>query len=308
MTMPSRPSKPYCREVQAPFLPVDVMNVILDENRAAVRFLTPIDKEMGWNLPVAPSEELLSTARLAAPFVTLENARKVYLIRGVRCVVYAEIVLDKREPEYQRFWTPGSHIVFYFDPSRGLRVDPRGALTYFTMRNTAELIRHTGGVWCFDLWVRNPVDPISACNRSITTAPSTLLITNIEDLGEKQTADYVMQGGRSKWLSLAYRLTPEAETVAPDETVWFRFEVLDGKTGELASDVTWDGWQIEAVDGYAPRRRFAVERGIGKFRVKALGLLAGETLRVKVRKRWDSSVAESSVLLSRKMNTIIKYK
>ena len=283
----------YFRHITTDFLPIEGMNIAIDENRAALRFLQSFDRsELPSRLICSENSQLLTTAKLGTPQFQPEKTEAFYEIEGRCWVVTNEIILDKTLPEYQRIWTPGVHFVFYLDASRRLKINPKGALSNVTQRNTAELIRHMGGVWCFDLWVRNPETPLTECARSITTAPSTLFITNVEDLGVVQSAEYVMQGGRSQWLSLGYKLTPDDEVVPPDGTMYYTLEILDGKTRELATDVSWDGWRIDAVDGYAPHKRVEVTNGLGRFRVMALGLLSGETMRVKVGHRFNTSLVE----------------
>ena len=286
----------YFRHITADSLPIEGVNIAIDENRAALRFLQSFDRsELPSRLTRSETSQLLTTETLGCPHFQSEKTAFFYEIEGRCWVVTNEIILDKTLPEYQRIWTPGVHFAFYLDPSRGLKINPVGAMASVSRRNTAELIRHMGGVWCFDLWVRNPEAPLTECARSITTAPTTLFITNVEDLGERQTVEYVMQGGRSKWLSLAYRLTPDKEVVSPNGSLYYTFEILDGKTGELATDVSWDGWRIEAVDGYAPHKRVEVINGTGRFRVMALGLQVGETMRVKVGHRFNPSLVEAVV-------------
>lgn len=292
----------YFRHIKAQSLPVEAMSIAIDENRAVLRFLTELRGQLEFQQDELPKGisagnpvSLLETGKLGASYVSPEKRNTFYEINGHRWVVFAEAVLDKREQEFARIWTPGVHIVFYYDPARGLKIDVKGALAGASRRNTAELIRYKGGVWCFDLWVRTPSAPLTECSRSITTAPGTLLFTNLTDLGLEQTADYVMQGARSKWLTLDYRLTPESPTVAPDGVMHYTFEVLDGKTKEVAKDVSWDGWRIEAVDGYAPHKRICVKNGVGRFRVVALGIESGESMRVKVANRFDPSIAECTV-------------
>ena len=286
----------YFRHIQAKRLPVEVISLALDENRAVLRFLTRlIAEDNNIERQLGDVEELIGTQQLATPFVSVTEAKVTYLINGQKYVIFAEAILDRRVDEYARLWVPGTHFEFHLDPARGLKIDPKGALSGPTRRNTAELIRYMGGLWVFGLWVRNPDTPVDMCSRSVTTAPGTILLTNLKDLGEPQTADFVMAGGRSKWLTLNYRLTADADSVAPDGIMDYTFEVLDGKTGEVASDISWDGWRIDAVDGYAPRRRIEVKNGIGRFRVRAMGLLSGETMRVKVQNRFDPSIAECTV-------------
>lgn len=285
----------YFRHVITDHLPLQAAALALDHDRAALRFLKPTSIRDVMGSDVADPALLLNTGSLAAPFCDERMASHFYNVGGQTFYIFAEAVLDRREPEFARLWVPGTHFVFHFDRNRGLMVDVRGALTGTTRRNTAELIRHSGGIWMFDLWVTDPNLPVDLCNRSVTTAPNTLLLTNISDLGEVWQARDVMRGSCSKWLTLEYRLTSDSETVKPDDVVWMTFEVLDGKTGCRARTISWDGWRIEAVDGYAPSRRIKVQNGVGRFRVQALGLLSGETMRVKVQNRFDPSIAECTV-------------
>lgn len=283
---------PYFRNVVADDLPFEVINVVVGETVACTRLLCRLE-QYGENLNLCKgsySELLNEKDKLA-----VRISRKYFLINGDRFVVFSEAFLDKESEEFKRIWVPGVHFVFRYEYDGVIKIDPKGALTYFTKRNSAELSRSRGGVWFFDIWVRDQKAPLTKCCRSITTAPNTLLITNIEDLGEAWPASEVTKGGNSKWLNLAYRLIPESSFVKTDEDIWFKFEVLDGRTLELATDVSWDNYRIEAVDGYAPHKRFAVEKGIGRFRVCALKLWPGEQMRVKVNGLFQTSLAEAVV-------------
>lgn len=94
----------------------------------------------------------------------------------------------------------------------------------------------------------------------------------------------------------AMSLLPTAEisapaSVAPDGTATItvtlkRNGVVVPYSGELVA---------EAVDGYAPIRRFAVVNGVGSFRVRALGLVNGEALRVKVGTRAVTGLASATI-------------
>ena len=289
---------PNFRHVLADALPVEAIAIAIDENRAALRFLTRLREDEVAGAVMRPAAELLTTAQLASAFVPPSEIRQCYRSEGVDYGIFAEAVLDKRQPPYRNWWKPGVHVIFHFDPARGLQIDPKGALTFLSKRNTAELIRHLGGVWCFDMWVRNPDAPLMECSRSITTAPTTKLFTNVKDLGVPWKAADVMRGGNSKWLNLDYRLIPQTPVVQPNGWAEFLFEVLDGSTGERAADVSWDGYRIDPVDGYAPHRRFSVVNGVGRFRVMALGLNDGESLRVKVANLFQTSVAEATLRVS----------
>lgn len=286
---------PYCRHVLAEKLPIDGAALALDENRAVLRFLKRVTPRQACGLSVRSAEVLKTTDKLAERFVPLSAAEHCYETDDGLYVIQGEGILDKRLPEFARLWGPGTHFVFYLDPARGVKIDPKGALTYFTRRNTAELIRYLGGTWIFDLWVRNPEAAVTECARSVTTAPGTAFITNLASLGEPWHYTDVMKGGASKWLNLAYRLTAEKKTVSEDARIDFTFEVLDGRTGIRAEDVNYDDYRIEAVDGYVPHTRLTVKKGIGRFRAYALCLNKGETLRVKINKSFQSDLAEAIV-------------
>ena len=284
---------PHFRHVisENPLIPV--MALAIDETRAVLRFLSEREEDMDM-LTEAPVAELSTTAQLSYPQTRRLNG-KFYTIEGKEYVIMAEGILDKTNSMYSKDWVPGAHFVFHFDPARGFFIDSKGTLTYFNKRNTADLIRYEGGLWLFDLWVRNPDAPLTECSRSITTGADTILITNVEDLGEEWTAENVMTGKTSRWLNLDYELTPSSETVAPDGWIDFILKLKDGKTGELADDVTWDGYIVEAVDGYVPHKRVSVVNGIGHFRACALGLQNGEAMRVKINHRFYTSRAEAIV-------------
>lgn len=54
-------------------------------------------------------------------------------------------------------------------------------------------------------------------------------------------------------------------------------------------------YYIQPVSGYAPNSRVLLTKGVGKFRVMALGLLPGETLRVKVNDQYWTGKAEKTL-------------
>ena len=280
----------YFRHIIADRLESDGLCIVIDEHRAALRFLCRLNDVGG--LRLHPRSDLLSTDRLASACVPFDRIIDAYETDGCYFGIFAEGILDNRTEEFKRLWRPGTHFVFRLDPYRGVRIDIKGSLTMGTLRNTAEQIRYEGGIWCFDLWVRNPTAPLTECSRSITTAPGTVLVTNLADLGEEWKAADVMTGKTSKWLALTYRLTSETPYIEPDGAVFLRFEVLDGKTGQIANDVNADHWIVDAVDGYAPKKRVTVRNGIGRFRVRALDLEDGDSMRIKIKSRYDSSLAE----------------
>ena len=284
----------HLRHVVAKKLPFPVISVAIDETRAVLRLL--YERNAGFvpeNASEGDADALKTTAQLASSF--FGNRDTYYEIDGKQYFIYAEGILDKTSLLYSRNWVPGAHYSFHLDPARGIFVDVRPELSYLSKRNSANYAKYAGGMWLFDLWVTDQTAPVSECNRSITTAPDTILVSNITDLGEDWDADVVMQGDQSKWLNLGYELTPDVEEVAPDGWVTYTLKLLDGKTGDLLSTINWDGFIVEAADGYDPRRRVESNNGVGTFRQQALGLQSGETMRVKINHRFYTGRAEHTV-------------
>lgn len=287
---------PYARNVVVDSLPFPALSIAIDETRAVFRILA--DRSCIDNadeLVKGDVEDLMTTQNLYGAFAYWPR-KYYYEIDGGEYAILAEGVLDKTSHQFSPSWQPAAHYVFHYDPCLGaMRVDAKGGLTYFSKRTTADEVRYQGGSWLFDIWVRNPDAPLTECARSITTAPGVKIVTNLESLGEIWRAEHVMQGGKSGWLNLAFRLTPDAKTVAPDAWMNYTVEVLDGKTLDVAEDVTCDCFIVDAVDGYAPHKRVNIVNGIGTFRVKALGLEHGEKMRVKLDQRFYTSRAESVI-------------
>ena len=107
----------YFRHITVDSLPVEGVNIAIDENRAALRFLQSVPKE---DLPQhwtrCEASQLLTTEELGRPHFDPASIKTFYKIEEVFWVVTNEIILDKTVPEYQRIWTPGVHFGFYLDP------------------------------------------------------------------------------------------------------------------------------------------------------------------------------------------------
>lgn len=284
----------YLRHVTVEKSSFPVLSLAIDETRAVLRILKPREEFENTDAQTEGDiADLSGTAKLATPF--FQNRDKYYTVDGKEYCILAEGIFDKTDTRFLRSQYPGAIISFVFDPVRGFFVKRIDLETAGYRCHIADAIRHTGGLWQLCFWITNPNAPVTEWNRSITTYKDQILITNLEDLGELWEADDVMKGGKSQWLNLGYELTPSSETVAPDGWVTFTLRILDGKTKELATDVTWDGYIVEPVDGYCPHRRVSVVNGVGTFRMKALDLADGEPMRVKINLRNHTGRAEASV-------------
>lgn len=291
------------RHVIAEDISYDVFSLAIDEKRIAYRILVAANS--GSNVFVVaddavdtPVDKLKTTEKLGTEFA-YHTKKRTFTINGEKYVILVEILIDKNDRRYKGSWIPGCHFACQFDGDK-IQAHNIGSLNYFTLMNTISAIRQRGGFWGFDFWIRDCNAPMTKLARSITTKENSIIITNVEDLGDKWKVEDVVTGKTSRWLSLDYELTADKETVEPDGWVEFTFKVYDGKTGDLASDVSWHNYIIEPVDGYAPHRRFEVKNGVGSFKMRALCLVDGETMRVKVNRRFATGLAECTVKISNK--------
>jgi hypothetical protein len=67
----------------------------------------------------------------------------------------------------------------------------------------------------------------------------------------------------------------------------------DGDTLDYSGDLA-----LEAVSGYLPKQRVTISEGMGSFKAMALGLEAGDTMRIKVGTRCVSGLAEANVTVA----------
>lgn len=83
-------------------------------------------------------------------------------------------------------------------------------------------------------------------------------------------------------------------TVSADGSVTAQVTLSrNGETLNYSGDLA-----LEAVSGYLPKQRMKVSGGTGSFKAMALGLEAGDTMRIKVGTRCISGMAEANVTVA----------
>lgn len=88
------------------------------------------------------------------------------------------------------------------------------------------------------------------------------------------------------------KLTCDAATVAPGGTVEITVQSVDGYGSPVAKSSTI---YLEPVYGYLPKTRVVLNDGVAKFKLMALGLDAGDTLRVKAGFRFVPGLDDLSI-------------
>jgi len=127
------------------------------------------------------------------------------------------------------------------------------------------------------------------CSFRLTLHPDYGLIGNL-DPGAEHSAAEIPTIGRKALPSL--RLDAPG-AIAPEETATIGLKVVTGRgrpIGDAAPEIF-----LEATGGYLPHRRVQAEAGAGSFRFMALGLEAGDTIRLKAGFRHFSGVAEAEI-------------
>ena len=99
-----------------------------------------------------------------------------------------------------------------------------------------------------------------------------------------------IEGFRSYWLPTLKIEGPD--TIKANGTVELTVRAFH-QGGKVCPDI--HEYYVQPVSGYAPNSRVILHKGVGTFRIMALGLMPGETLRVKVNDQYWSGKAEKTL-------------
>ena len=139
------------------------------------------------------------------------------------------------------------------------------------------------------IYVPFRTDDFESASVCLTLHPDYGLIGNL-DPGAEHTAAGIQAMGRKALPSL--RLDAPAR-IAPEGSATVALKLVDSR-GRRVSDARCEVY-LEATGGYLPQRRVQVDNGTGAFRFMALGLEAGESVRLKAGFRHFSGVAEAGI-------------
>jgi len=130
------------------------------------------------------------------------------------------------------------------------------------------------------------------CSFRLTLHPDYGLIGNL-DPGPEHTAGEIPAIGRKALPSLRLNAPSALE---PDASATVDVRVVTGR-GRPIGDVVPEIF-LEATGGYLPHRRARADAGTASFRFMALGLEAGDTVRLKAGFRHFSGVAEAEIAVA----------
>lgn len=210
----------------------------------------------------------------------------------------------------KQIWKPYSEICMTLMKNVGLY--PERHLVAFFDRNTQTIngredfsqfhkkFRLSDSYVAFRWFVLPGTDMMTA---PVIANPSQKLITNL-DMGsdivtgsggivtpaQKQRADTAVTLFREYWIPRVVISGPDS--IRADGIAEFTVQCFH-KGDQPCTDS--HEYYLETVSGYAPHKRIQVVRGKGAFRIMALGLRKGETLRFKVNDKYWTGKAEKTL-------------
>lgn len=290
------------RHILANNFDYDCINYSADDTKFAVRILKPIstlgkENEEALN-KVEPSliQLLHSTIELAYPDEeTSQNAIEyVFDIDGVRYYVAMEAVLDKTARMFKN-WQPMANFLCVVNrDEKYLKFIESARFTNLTHYKSNEFAWSNHYSIVGQIFCRDATDKPKDCAMSFVSKPKGKIVTKIE-YDDPTSADYVNNNKySSRYLNILPKLTAP-ETCKPNELVTVKVQFWDGDFKEKVTNVNWDGLVITPIDGYVPKRRCAIRNGAGEFKIRALDLVKGDEMRVKVGTQYFLDKAECTI-------------
>lgn len=279
--------------------PFDINHCWEDENKFAVRLLTKINPDLVTSkTEVFDMSVLETTEKVSDQHMRLNESHvgeRVFKKGENFYHLDAEYVFDYRKAQWQKVWTTNANFMFAISlwGERVLRVFEKRSCTYFLKWRSNWYNETYGNVIPCQLYVWQPSDNIKVISKSLVSKPNGL-ITNV-DLSNSYVQSPEMINDdmtSSQRLEIGFRMTGP-ETVKPDGIAEFKVVAHDWFNNHI--DINYDNFVIDAVDGYAPHRRFEMVNGVGTFKVIALGLKDGEQMRVKFGTKLQTGVRQCIV-------------
>lgn len=291
------------RIVHSPNFPFEYTCVVQNKEKLAVRGLIKATAKLPEHAVIKEQNDLLTTDKLATSEVS-RNKWMVYngncfRINGELYLIACETVFERSDRRWVHSWSPSANIMFSIEYGEKheniLRPYDRTLETYLTKWKSPEFGWANRLTTLAQIYVNSPDDTVDVTAKSITCRPNRL-ITNIpiDDAFITTNEELINTKGASDFLTVNYKLIPQA-TVKPNGMTEIQVAAYRGLSTQIATEVNYDGFEVEMVDGYCPHRRVKMVNGVGSFKVMALGLENGEIMRVKFGKKFYTGLAECSI-------------
>lgn len=290
------------RQILSNLFAYDCVNYSADDTKFAVRILKPISN-LGKNNEEALSKVEPSLIQLLHSTIQLayqdeessENSIEyVFDIDGTRYYVAMEAILDKTTRMFKNWQPMANFLCVVNKQERYLQFIESARLTNLTHYKSNEFAWANRYSIVGQIFCRDETDKPKDCAMSFVSKPKGKIITTIE-YDEPTSADFVNNNrNASRYLNILPKLTAP-ETCKPNELVTIKVQFWDGDFKQKITDVNWDGLVITPIDGYAPKKRCVIRNGAGEFKVRALDLVKGDKMRIKVGTQFYLDKAECTI-------------
>jgi hypothetical protein len=163
----------------------------------------------------------------------------------------------------------------------------RHVVTRETKARTPRHLESAGQNCALQIYVPFAACDFDDCSFSVALHPRFGLVGNL-DPGVEVTYRDVLAGMHKPFPSVV--LSAKSVDVAPDALASVSVRLVDGH-GAAITDADAEIY-LQQTGGYLPKQRVTTQRGEATFRVGALGLLPGDSFRVKVGFRHVTGLAE----------------
>ena len=274
------------------------IRVIVDTDNIYISILRDIDFE-GYSL--SESSVLVDNSELMEPKSLLKyrinparpKFSNHFVFDGRTYAIFNDVVINKNHPSIQSLWIPGSIICALFNKSGQTILKARDEITVYNHGNALQIKRDYPQYQnLIRIYVTDQTKDMTHCHISITTNAPDRVFSNVnfdridswDQENAKHRADFEYQ----------YMLKCRQDTISSGSIAWMDFYIINPQTSQPAN-ISYDSYIVEPVCGYAPHRRVKVTNGVGSFKVVALALENGDTVRMKVRTPSYSSLVECEV-------------
>lgn len=295
------------RHIVSERIPFRVINYAVDDKRFVVRVLEPVESldsataQALMKKPANGTPLLLSTSKLAYDNVMMSRGdiKVTFDVEGVRHFVAIEIIFDREKSFIANSWETMANFAFVIKDGVGEVVDTQKE-SFITRFRTGHNAQYKKQMTLAQIFCRDKTDRLVDCAKSLTTRPDGITITDIPLPEEKTDPRIVTEvRGSSRYLNILPMLTAP-KTCKPNELVEVQVQFCVGGTTEKVSGINYDGLIVEAVDGYVPHRRVKIRDGKGSFKARALDLVEGDEMRIKVRTKFYTDKGQCIIKVTSK--------
>ena len=264
------------RQVIAENLRYKYLSIAEDENRAVVRILLPVPADTAH--PDVDEREFFSTQSILYRYVTRDDTL---------FYVSAEGIFDKTSRLGRLWWKPGANIQFITNTTLAnqgvISVVSKHDCVPDSGERSTEWLQRIACQGLFQLYCRSSSESIAEAAQSFASDKDGKVYTNIDTTRIRPMTAAALHADpdASRFLMTIPVLSLPAR-VAPFQEFEGLLTLYRGEDNRIAEECSGDWWLVDALSGYVSTRKVVVDKGIGRFRARALDLRPGEVMELRV--------------------------